>query len=156
VITAPLAWLGVVVVAQGGVPSPPNPKGKSLDQKLVGVWTTKFTSQVNEITYLANHTYIRKWGRDKFTTGFYQEKGRWETLRGDRVQWIPESRKNQVSRSDRKLTAEVRALEKAMDEGAWKPLPKRIVFTGNDAFSEFKGFGDSKQSNHYVRVKRRP
>ena len=63
-----------------------------------------------------------KVGRPGFPTGSYNESGAWDIYAGNRIELTPEHRMNGVAKTDRKLMATVKEYEKAMDEGAWKPL----------------------------------
>ncbi len=95
-----------------------------------------------------------KVGRPGFPTGSYNESGAWDIYAGNRIELTPEHRMNGVAKTDRKLMATVKEDEKAMDEGAGKPLPREVSFTDENTFSTASGFAD--KPNVYRRVRPEP
>jgi len=54
----------------------------------------------------------------------------------------PENRKSGVAAFDKELTAKIKADERAMDEGAWKPMPIQVTFTDDNTISTTLRQGD--------------
>jgi hypothetical protein len=93
------------------------------------------------MTYSKDHRYSMKSGRRGFSTGSYHETGTWDIYLGNRIELNPENRESNVLASDKKLRAEIRSEEKAMDEGAWKPMPTPVSFIDSNSFV-FTGTGE--------------
>lgn len=114
---------------------------KSFDQRLVGTWALITADGETLITYSKDHRYSSKEGRPGFPTGFYNETGMWDIYLGNRIELNPDNRKTGIAASDKELVAEIKAYEKAMDEGAWKPMPFPVSFIDDNTFST-PGSGD--------------
>jgi hypothetical protein len=127
------------------------PHSLTLDQRLVGTWATMTGNDETVITYSKDHRYSKKEGRRGFPTGFYNETGMWDISNRNRIELTPEHRKSGVAASDKKLTAETKTYEKAMDEGAWIPMPLRVSFIDDNTFSTT--YGSHDKPNVYRRVR---
>ena len=125
---------------------------KSLDHDLIGAWQAQRDQELTEFTYSASHRYTKRWGRAGFRTGFYQEDGEWDIDRGSYVELIPESRSNHVSNSDPRLLREVKSYERAMDEGAWKPVPAHVTIQGHETLIETLDYLSSAKPIRFRRV----
>jgi hypothetical protein len=117
---------------------------------LVGTWDSITSDYETSITYSKDHRYSEKEGRPGFRTGFYSESGTWDIYQGDRIEINPENRSSCIAASDRELSAETAADEKAMDEGAWKPMPVQVSFINDNTLSIKSVIGD--KSSVYRRV----